>query len=224
MGLAAALFCAAASLSATPTTELEMVADKQPPAVANRAFFDGREITFDVQRSRIPGRDFKFGPWNVGMRIARAKPSDHSPNMYIVVPGDQFERGANDAYKHNRLLSSIPKGGGTSEWDVYWALVIDPTLAMDFRSERELLVAAQEEFMPPADFSIDKVPAQAALREFLKVKNLEQLNKYRRTDKTLPGVLIVPAGFAIRGSAYDVDNSVPTNKASVAHDPGLNRR
>lgn len=212
---AAAIFCAAVSFGATPSSELEFAEAQQPEM--NRAFLDGREIQFTVAHTHIPGREFKFGPWNVGARAAgRTKPSDRSPNLYLVVPGGQFERTGTEAYNHNRILSSIPKGGGASEWDVYWALVLDPTLTIDFHSERELLVAAQEEFMPPADFTVDQIPAHVVLRDHLKIHSLAQLSKYRHPDGTLPGVLIVPAGVSVRGTAYDVDNNAPTPDKSTA--------
>jgi hypothetical protein len=213
---AAALLCAAVSFGAAPSSELESAEAQQPQA--NRAFYDGREIEFTPAHTRIPGREYKFGPWSVGARASNhPKPSDHSPNLYLVVPGTQFERTGSESFNHNRILSTIPKGGGEWEWDVYWALVIDPTLTIDFHSERELLVAAQEEFMPPADFSIDKAPAQAVLRDVLKIRTLEQLKKYRRPDGTLPGILIIPANFAVHGTAYDVDNTPPNGEKATAN-------
>lgn len=213
--IAAALLCAAVSFGAAPSSELDFAEAQQPRL--NKAYFDGHEIDFKPTHTRIPGREFKFGPWPVGARTSgRSKPSDHSPNLYLAVPGSQFERTGNEAFNHNRILSSIPKGGGAWDWDVYWALVLDPTLAIDFHSERELLVAAQEEFMPPADFTIDQIPGHVVLRDHLKIRSLEQLKKYRHPDGTLPGVLIIPAGVSVRGTAYDVDNTAPnTDKATA---------
>jgi hypothetical protein len=213
--IAAVVVCAAVSFGAAPSTELEFAEAQQPQN--NHAFFEGRDISFTVQHSHVPGREFKFGPWSIGARAAgHQKPSDRAYNLYLVVPGTQFERTAAEAFNHNRIVSSMPKGGGAAEWDVYWALVIDPTLTIDFRSERELLVAAQEEFMPAADYTLDKAPAQLVLRDYLKIRNLAQLDKYRRQDGTLPGILIIPAGFTVKGSAYDVDDVRPGGEKATA--------
>jgi hypothetical protein len=211
--IAAAVLCAAVAFGATPAADVELDEAHQP--ANNRAFFDGHEIDFTATHTRIPGREFKFGPWNVGARAGHVKPVDRSPNLYLVVPGTQFERTDTTAFNHNRILSSIPKGGGASEWDVYWALILDPTLTIDFHSERELLVAAQEEFMPPADFTLDKVPSQLVLRDYLKIRTLAQLDKYRHPDGTLPGVLIVPANLSVKGTAYDIDDTPPAEKATA---------
>jgi hypothetical protein len=213
--IAAALLCTAVSFGAAPSSEIDFAEAQQPQS--NKAFYDGREIDFTPSHTRLPGREFKFGPWNVGARAnGHPKPSDHSPNLYLVVPGTQFERSGNEAFNHNRIVSTIPKGGGAWDWDVYWALVIDPTLTIDFHRERELLVAAQEEFMPPSDFTLEKAPAQEVLRDVLKIKTMAQLQKYRRPDGTLPGILIVPANFTVHGTAYDVDNVRPENEKSTA--------
>ena len=217
--ITAALLCAALSFGATPSSELDFAEAQQPRL--NRAYFDGREIDFKPTHTRIPGREFKLGPWPVGARASgRSKPSDHSPNLYLVVPGSQFERTGNEAFNHNRILSSIPKGGGAWDWDVYWALVLDPTLAIDFHSERELLVAAQEPFMPPEDFTLDKSPAYVVFRDVLKIRTIAQLEKYRHNDGTLPAILIIPANVTVHGEAYDVDNTPPdTDKATAKANP-----
>jgi len=215
MRVAAAVLCAAVSFGAAPATEVS-TSDTPPQPQLNKAFYDGREIDFTPAHTRIPGREFKFGPWNVGARASgRTKPSDHSPNLYLVVPGSQYERSGNELFNHNRILSTIPKGGGEWEWDVYWALVIDPTLTIDFHSERELLVAVQEEFMPPADFTLDKAPSHKVLQDMLKFRTVDQLKKYRRPDGTLPAILIIPANFSVHGSAYDTDNAPPGDKATA---------
>ena len=213
--VAAALLCAAVSFGAAPSSETEFAEGQQPQS--NKAFFDGREIDFTPSHTRIPGREFKFGPWSVGARASgHPKPSDHSPNLYLVVPGSQFEHADSDAFNHNRILSTIPKGGGAWDWDVYWALVIDPTLTIDFHSERELLVAAQEEFMPPTDFTLEQAPAQVVLRDVLKVRSMAQLAKYRHQDGTMPGILIIPANVTVHGTAYDVDNTPPEGEKDTA--------
>src|ERR1700757_5102501 len=94
---AAVLLCAAVSLASAPSAEVDSAEAQQPQA--NRAFYDGREIDFTLTHTRIPGRELKFGPWNVGARASgHPKPSDHSPNLYLVVPGTQFERTGSDGF------------------------------------------------------------------------------------------------------------------------------
>src|SRR5689334_7946469 len=72
--IAAALLCAAVSFGAAPSSELEFAEAQQ--ARLNKAYFDGHEIDFTPSHTRIPGREFKLGPWPVGARASgRSKPS-----------------------------------------------------------------------------------------------------------------------------------------------------
>jgi hypothetical protein len=92
-------------------------------------------------------------------------------------------------------------------WDVYWALVLDPALKLDFTGERELLLAAQEEFLPDQIATLEDLPAVGFLRTYLHIDSLAGLDSYRREDGTLPRVIMVPAGMAVRASVTGLDVS-----------------
>jgi len=192
-GLAAAFLCLAGSLDAR----------KQPASIPVRhAFFQGRVVDF-VPAHVSRGESFQFGPWNFGRKISRPRPQDQHPNLYIVVPGGQNTRQGFERYSHNCILNWLPKGEGSADWDIYYAFILDPTLEIDFRSEKELLIAAQEVFAPAPTFRLEQSPAFAMLKEQLNISSLESLSKYRHPDGTLPGVLIVPARATVRATVDD---------------------
>lgn len=141
------------------------------------------------------------GPWRLGPRITDTKPRDKRLNLYLVAPGTQYHLDGSEDYDHNAIINALPAPGKSREYDVYWALVLDPRLKTDFRNERDLLLAAQVTFVPGDLFEFDDIPADYLMRTYLKVASLEDLAKFRKRDGTLPGVIIVPAGFAITASA-----------------------
>jgi hypothetical protein len=110
-----------------------------------------------------------------------------------------------EAYDHNDIVNHLPADGSPEEWDVYWAVVLDPSLEREFRSENELLMATQKEFHPDERFRFDEMPAADFLRDIVKIGSLEALEKYRRPSGNLPQVLIVPADFAVRASVRELN-------------------
>jgi len=187
-----------------------------PSGATNRrsqlVFFDGREVRFTPQHSYF-GRDFKVGPWNLGTR-QHEKASDKDPNLYIVVPGTEHTAAGYERFNHSRIISVLPKPEDECKWDIYWAIILDPTLEMDFHSEKELLVAAQESFVPGADFHLDQLAGYPILRDYLHLQSVDDLQKYRQPDGKLPGVLIVSAGASVRAGVTD-PNAAPTNTPSA---------
>ena len=150
------------------------------------------------------------GPWKLGPRVLDPKPRDKRLNLYIVAPGTQYRLEAADDFDHNAIINALPEAGKSREFDVYWALVLDPRLHTDFRSERDLIIAAQASFTPGDLFEFSDAPAEAFLRGALKLDSLEDLQPYRNRNHTLPRVIIVPAGFAITIAAPPAPPATPT--------------
>jgi hypothetical protein len=164
------------------------------------AYHDGDAIVFTPE---ITGtrRMATFGPWNLGERLSNGKPADGRLNLYVVVPGTQYNSARQPQYNHNRIVNKYTVDGKVRDWDIYYCLIIDPKLANDFRSENDLLMAAHETFRPADQFDLSDVPSGEILRERLSMNSVNGLNKYRRKNRSLPRLLIVPADLAVRATA-----------------------
>jgi hypothetical protein len=163
-------------------------------------YFNGREIEMKYSSGV---HDFRIGPWNVFAHILHEKPRDPHPNLYIVAPGTQYKSDAAGQFDHNEIISVLPLSSEPVEWDVYYAIVLDPTLKEDFRSERQLILATQNEFLPGQDLQFEEMPGAAFLRRYLHVDSVEGLDSYRRHDGKLPRLLIVPAKLCVKAVAID---------------------
>jgi hypothetical protein len=151
-------------------------------------------------------RAYALGPWRFGTKVKLPvagkadKPLDHRLNLYVVAPGTQNQSFA-DELDHNVIVNGKPLADhAEAEFDVYWAVVLDPKLKKDLRHERDLLIAAQEEFIPGDLFAFDDLAGAAFLRSVLKMDELRDLRRQRKRSGALPRVIIVPAGFALRAS------------------------
>lgn len=171
----------------------------------DEAYFDGRTVNIKVTPLKRGERPRVVGPWYLGPRI-EAKPSDKRPNLYIVVPGSLHEIEHGQEYDHNEILSAVPQD--ESDFDVWWVVVLDPAMQQQFHSEKELIVAAQQEFRPSADLTFDEIPGASLLRNILHVQDLAGLDKFRRPNGELPRIAIVNAHFSIR--AHIEDNEKPS--------------
>jgi hypothetical protein len=145
----------------------------------------------------------KFGPWELGERLSARddKPRDKRLNLYVVVPGGQYHSFRHSEYNHTLVVNKYTVDGKPREWDIFWCLVLDPSLPVDLRSERELLIAAHQRFRPAGDFEIRHIPSQRVMAEILKVTSVDGLKRFRRKDGSLPRLLIVPARLAVRAKA-----------------------
>jgi hypothetical protein len=168
------------------------------------AYLDGRLVSFQLAPVPPGGKVRKVGPWQFGPQVSFPTPRDRRLNLYVVVPGSEHRLPGYQAYDHNDIINHMPAGGGPVEWDVYWALVLDPSLGGEFRSEDEILLATQKEFHPGADFQFEDMPSAEFLRDIVKITSFEALEKYRRPSGNLPQVLILPADFAVRASAHEL--------------------
>jgi hypothetical protein len=166
------------------------------------AYHDGADIVFSPQVTGT-NRLARFGPWNLGERLSATveKPRDNRLNLYVVVPGSQYHSPTHPEYDHNLVVNKYTVDGKAREWDIFWCLALDPDLPGDLRSERELLLAAQQRFRPPEAFAIQDVPAAAVLAEKLSVAAVDGLNRFRRKDGSLPRMLIVQARLAVLATA-----------------------
>ena len=170
-------------------------------------YYDGDEVTFAISRSRDINkqRSAKLGPWNYGERTRDQRPRDGRANLYLVSPGQQH-RSDRWEYDHNAVVNTLSRGDTATEWDVYWAIVLDPALRYDFRNEHDLLLAAQSDFAPGDLFEFGDVPGRGFLRNFLHISSFAGLNRFRRKNGRMPRLIIVPAGFTIRGVAAQSGN------------------
>lgn len=165
------------------------------------AYFDGRTVNFTVTPAADARRSQLLGPWDFGERAADPKPRDRRLNVYLVCPGRQHRLEGWEDYDHNLLVNALSAEGVTGEWDVYYAIVLDPALREDLRRERQMLLAAQSRFVPGDLYELDDAPGAAFLRLFLHMETLEDLAPYRRRDGSLPRLILVRAGFAVHATA-----------------------
>jgi hypothetical protein len=145
----------------------------------------------------------RVGPWRLGTRLKqtkRGKPdkiSDKRINLYFIVPGTQFQSRQQPEFDHNLLVNIAPPEEGESpietEADLFWVTVIDPKLTTEIRTESDLILLAQERFMPNDLYAFEDSPGAAILRENAKVESILDLARFRDRSGTLPRILILPA-------------------------------
>ncbi len=170
------------------------------PVKPFNAYHDGASIVFTPE---ITGthRPATFGPWNLGERLSEGKPLDNRLNLYVVVPGTQYRSAAYPQYDHNRIVNKYTVDGKVRDWDIFYCFIIDPSLSADVRSESDLLVAAHQTFRPADLFELSDIPSRPMLTEKLGVNSMVDLRRFRRKNRTLPRLLIVPARLGVRGTA-----------------------
>ena len=147
-----------------------------------------------------------FGPWTLGPPLREDKPQDQRLNLYVVLPGVQYRSASYPQYDHNMVVNKLTVDKA-HDWDIYWCFALDPSLNDDFRSERDLLAAAQQDFHPPDLFDVEDVPAHDFLTEKLQIRTLAEMRQFRHKDGSLPRLLIVPAHIAVRASAESPEAS-----------------
>jgi hypothetical protein len=173
-----------------------------PPAAEaiTTAYYDGHEVALTIVASP---QGFLLGPWRYGERVASVRPSDRRPNLYIVAPGTEHRDDRWPRFDHNTIVNRLPEAEQPAEWDVYWAIALDPRLRQGLRSERDLLLAAQAEFDPGDLYELEDAPGAALLR-LAHVTTPAQLERFRRRDGKLPRLILLPAGFAVRARAAEI--------------------
>ena len=171
-----------------------------PGEPVKTTYFQGTTVAFTPES--LPGtRQARVGPWLFGTRVGDRKPRDKRLNAYLVSPGEQHHSESAPEFDHNLVINVLPAEGVTREFDVFFAIVLDPHLREDIRDERTLLFAAQERFIPGDLYEVEDAPGEPFLRNLLHVDSLEGLRQYRDHEGSLPRLVVVPAGFAIRATA-----------------------
>ncbi|MBV8207592.1 MAG: hypothetical protein JO041_12430 [Acidobacteria bacterium] len=191
------MFASAACLAAV-TAQSYMAAG--PPRQVRSAYFEGQLVPFEAQHETLITRSFSIGPWRFGRR-EHTNPRDGRLNLYISAPGSQYAVDGAAAFSFNCIINAVPKPGSEVEWDVYWAVALDPALTEEIRGEQALLIDTQAEFAPAPDFTVEQAPGHELLRRYLRVATVDDLDKYRRKSGELPRVLIVPARIMLKASA-----------------------
>jgi len=161
------------------------------------------------------GRALALGGMLLGPLLSDQKPKDHRPNLYVVCPGTQYPSDEERDVGFNVVLNSLPRSEEAVNWDVYWAIVLDPALDISFQSERDLLLAAQDAFESDDELDFEDLPGAPLLREKLHISSVSDLASFRRPDGALPRLLIVPSHLVIRAAAVDPD-APPGNRLSRA--------
>ena len=183
------------SAAAAPKAKTKTPVKPTPKVHLEEAYCNGEVVKLAAGPYDAGERTLVVGPWNMGPRVS-PKPNDKRPNLYFVIPGTQHQIPDEPRYNNTEILSLAPDE--PREFDVYWAVVLDPTLQEDFTTEKELIMATQETFKPDEDFTFDQVPAAPFLKALTKISSLDDLKKWRRPDGRLPRMAIITAGFAVR--------------------------
>jgi hypothetical protein len=202
----------AVAASASPKRKAKPSPKPAPKLHLDEAYYGGEVVKVHAGPYNAGEHMLVVGPWNMGPRVS-PKPSDKRPNLYFVIPGTQHEYPRQPQYNHTEILSLAPDE--PREFDVYWAVVLDPALKEDFTTERELIAARQARFNPPDDFSFEQIPAAAFLQSMTKINSLDDLKKFRRKDGSLPRLAIITAGFAVR-LTIDKPESKPQTESTSA--------
>jgi len=162
------------------------------------AFYENNQLP--VQPVIEPGeRDFNYGPWTIGSLVHDDKASDRRFNLYIIASGTVDQLPAPfDEFNNSALINSdAPAGDRPTEWDVFWVVVLDPSLTREIKDERELLVLGQSYFVPGDLYDVEDAPGHDLLRQ-LSLTSLIDLASFRRADGALPRVILLSAGAAVR--------------------------
>jgi hypothetical protein len=179
-------------------------------------YHDGDDLVFTPE-SAGTRKLASVGPWNLGERLGDDKPADKRLNLYVVVPGVQYRAPGKAEYDHNLIVNKYTVDGKPRDWDVFWCLILDPTLRADLRSERELLIAKHQTFRPADLFEFKDVPAHALMAERLSIRSIADLKGFRRKDGTLPRLLILPARLAVRATAEVRDVTIAPPASASSH-------
>lgn len=180
-----------------------LASEKEKPFVV---YHDRYPILFTPQLTDS-GSEATVGHWDLGESLEDHKLRDTRLNLYVVFPGGQYRSFLHSRYNHTLVINKYTVDGKPREWDVFWCLVLDPSLHGELRSERDLLVAANQKFHPAGNFEIHRVPAHAVMAEKLNVNSVDDLRRFRTKDGSLPRVLIVPAHMAVRATTAKTQHS-----------------
>jgi hypothetical protein len=200
-----------------PKKKIKPAPKPLPKPHLEQAYYAGHLVNLHS----VPGKDAKhtlvIGPWNLGEKV-NPKRNDKRPNLYFVSPGTQHRVENHPEYDHNEVLSAVPDE--QSYFDMYWVVVLDPSVKEEFTSEQQIILATQQTFVPSEEFTFEQIPSAGFLRRLLKISDLAGLEKYRRSDGGLPQVAIITAGFTVNGVAEEIPQpALPETQESAAPKP-----
>jgi len=180
---------------------LAVAADRRPSRTGHpikTAFYANQELQVEPVTG-ASARNFNYGSWTIGSLVPDDKASDRRFNLYIIVPGAQHQSPSPvDEFNHSVLINSNdPPGDRPTEWDVFWVVVLDPSLNREIKEERELLLLGQSYFVPGDLYDVEDAPGHDLLRQ-LSMTSLNDLVKFRRSDGALPRVVLLSVGAAVR--------------------------
>jgi hypothetical protein len=176
-------------------------AAQAPDHALATVYLEGQKVPFLPGAGDAAHKVIRLGSWTLAPKATEAKPLDKRMNLYLVFPGAQYAS-EGSAFDHNALVNLPPKNEDAErEWDVFYCFVLDPHLHDDIINERDLLLLAQQRWVPGDLFEFDDLPAADALRELNKAQTVPSLTPWRhKNDGSLPRVIILSAGFAVRGA------------------------
>jgi hypothetical protein len=204
---ACVLLCAGALSAATPT------GDGRPSQISS-AYYRGQQVKLTLDGPMTAKGTARLGPWILGTRLKDGHPHDSRKNLYVVFPGVQYHSDASPDYDLNCIVNTLPESEESLEWDVYLAIVLDPSVQDDFRDERDLVLAGQASFQPADLIEFEDIPASNFLHAALKIDGMAGLARFRHKNGMLPRVAIFPAGFAIRATVQPIEE-VPSTEYRV---------
>jgi hypothetical protein len=169
------------------------------------ALHAGEKVTLHLHRAK-GGTLVKVGPWRLGTKVKKPEVgrsdriSDRRINLYFVVPGSEYRQASAPEFDHNLIENKTPDENVAidTDADLFWVAVLDPKVSQEIRLENEMIMLAQERFMPNDLFALDDAPSAELLRDQLGFDSLRELAPFRNEDGTLPRVLILPAKVIVR--------------------------
>lgn len=143
--------------------------------------------------------------------MLRGKPRDGRPNLYIVAPGKQMRQQDEPGFDHNLVISSLPLRPEPTEFDIYYAIILDPALREDLQSERDIILARQQVFQLADGFKFTDIPGVTTLRVSLSIRTLADLDGFRRADGALPRLIVVSSRMALSAVVQELPPLEATN-------------
>ena len=187
------------------------------PAQISHAYYRGQQLKMTLDGVMTAKSTARLGPWVLGAKLKDGQPHDSRKNLYVVFPGQQYHSDAAPEYDLTCLVNYLPDNEEPQDWDVYFALVLDPSVQNDFRDERDLVLGGQASFRPADLMEFDDIPAANFLRSAMKIDGMAGLSRFRHKNGMLPRVAIIAAHFAIRAAVRpeevpSTQNAVPSTE------------
>src|SRR5262249_17412660 len=136
--VACMVLCAGSLVALRSSTPPE-VQPRTKSSEIRAAYLNDRLVDFRLVPPPKGKRGLRMGPWYFGERVSNPRPRDKRLNLYLVTPGEQHRLPDLENYDHSAVISALPSVDQPVEWDVYWAVVLDPAVQREFRSESDII-------------------------------------------------------------------------------------